>query len=189
MLPRTKDYSLCYLPGMAISRRQFFRGFGGPTPEQQRERRIRAVDTYIRTNLLPYDFGLTAEQTDEALSAALAGIDLKTIEDETLTYQHRLQIRDIVEEKVQRWRDEYLKAEDVRREALPFVREFLALEATPADLETLRQRFYVAYPVVLEDEIERQVQNWLGGLSNARLAGCDPAAARELVFSELRSWC
>jgi hypothetical protein len=67
---------------MAISRRQFFRGFGGPTPEQQRERRIRAVDTYIRTNLLPYDFGLTAEQTDEALSAALAGIDLKTIEDD-----------------------------------------------------------------------------------------------------------
>src|SRR6188508_336711 len=105
---------------MAISRRQFFRGFGGPTPEQQRERRIRAVDTYVRTNLLPYDFGLTAEQTSEALAAAIAGIDLETIEDGLLTYDHCLRIRDIVEEKVQRWRAEYLKAEEIRREALSF---------------------------------------------------------------------
>jgi hypothetical protein len=173
---------------MAISRRQFFRGLAGPTPEQQKERRIRAVDNYVRTNLLPYDFGLTAEQTDEALAAAIAGIELKTIKDGVLTYEHCMRIRDIVEEKVQRWRDEFLKAEDVRREALPFVREFLSLEATPGNLETLRQRFHVPYPAVLEDEIEHQVQNWLGGLSNGRLAGCDPAAIRDLVFSELRVW-
>jgi len=189
MLPRTKDYNLCYLPGMALSRRQFFRGLVGPTPEQQKERRVHAVETYVRTNLLPYDFGLNAEQTSEALSAAIAEVDLETIEDGMLTYQHCLRIRDVVEEKVQRWRDEYLKAEEVRREAIPFVREFLSLEAAPADLETLRQRFHVPYPAVLEEEIEGQVQNWLGGLSNARLAGCDSAAIRELVFSELRSWC
>ena len=189
MVPRTKAYSVWYLPGMAISRRQFFRGFAGPTPEQQRERRLHAVDTYVRTNLLPYDFGLTAEQTSEALAAAIAGIDLETIEDGLLTYDHCLRIRDIVEEKVQRWRAEYLKAEEIRREALSFVREFLSLEASPEDLEKLRQRFYVPYPAVLEDEIERQVQFWLGGLSNARLVSSDAAAIRDLVFSELRSWC
>jgi hypothetical protein len=174
---------------MALSRRQFFRGLVGPTPEQQREKRVKAVEAYVRTNLLPYDFGLSAEQTSEALAAAVAGVDLDTIEDGSLTYQHCLRIRDIVEEKVQRWRDEYLKAEEVRREAIPFVREFLSLEAAPDELETLRQRFHIPYPAVLEEEIERQVQNWLGGLSNARLAGCDPAAIRDLVFSELRSWC
>jgi hypothetical protein len=174
---------------MAISRRQFFRGFGGPTPKQLRERRVRAVDMYVRTNLLPYDFGLTAEQTLEALAAAVAGIDLDSIEEDQLTYQHRLRIRDIVEDKVQRWRDEYLKAEDARRESVPFAREFLALEATPENLETLRQRFHVPYPAILEEEIERQVLVWLGGVSNARLAGCDTAAIRDLVFSELRSWC
>jgi len=174
---------------MAISRRQFFRGLAGPTPEQQRERRVRAVETYVRTNLLPYDFGLSAEQTEEALAAAIAGIELNTIEDGVLTYQHCMSIRDIVEERVQRWRDEFLKAEDVRREAIPFVREFLSLEATPRDLETLRQRFHVLYPTVLEDEIEHQIQNWLGGLSNGCLAACDSAAIRDLVFSELRSWC
>ena len=81
MVPRNKDYSLCYLPGMAISRRQFFRGLVGPTPEQLRERRVHAVETYVRTNLLPYDFGLSAEQTSEALSAAIAEVDLDTIED------------------------------------------------------------------------------------------------------------
>jgi hypothetical protein len=174
---------------MPISRRQFFRGFVGPTPEQLRERRVHAVDNYVRTNLLPYDFGLSAEQTSEALDAAIAAIDLETIEDGVLTYAHCLGIRDIVETKVQGWREEYLKAEEVRREAIPFVREFLSLEATPDNLETLRQRFHIPYPAVLEDEIERQVQNWLGGLSNVRLAGCDTAASRELVFSELRSWC
>jgi len=144
---------------------------------------------YVRTNLLPYDFGLTAEQTSEALAEAVAGIDLDSIQDDQLTYQHRLRIRDIVEDKVQQWRNEYLKAEDARREAIPFVREFLALEATPDHLETLRQRFHVPYPAILEDEIERQVQFWLGGVSHARLAGCDIAAIRDLVFSELRSWC
>jgi hypothetical protein len=174
---------------MAISRRQFFRGFAGPTPEQQRERRVRAVDNYVRTNLLPYDFGLSAEQTSEALDAAIAAVDLETIEDGVLTYAHCLCIRDIVENKVQGCREEYLKAEEVRREAVTFVREFLSFEATPDNLETLRQRFHIPYPAVLEDEVERQVQNWLGGLSNARLAGCDTAASRELVFSELRSWC
>jgi hypothetical protein len=189
MLPRSKDYSLCYLPGMAISRRQFFRGLVGPTPEQLKERRLSAVETYVRTNLLPYDFGLSAEQTAEAMSAAIAEVDLDTIEDGMLTYQHCLRIRDTVEEKVQRWRDEYLKAEEVRREAIHFVREFLSIEAEPDDLEALRQRFHVPYPAALEGEIEHQVQNWLGGLSNARLAGCDPAAIRDLVLSELRSWC
>lgn len=147
------------------------------------------MEAYVRTNLLPYDFALSAEQTSEALSAAIAEVDLDTIEDGILTYQHGLRIRDVVEEKVQRWRDEYLKAEEVRREAIPFVREFLSLEAAPDDLERLRQRFHVPYPAVLEEEIERQVQNWLGGLSNERLASCDPAATRDLVFSEIRSWC
>ena len=86
-------------------------------------------------------------------------------------------------------RDEYLKAEDLRRDALSLVSEFLSLEATPEDHEKLRQRFHIPYPAVLEEEIERQVRAWLGGLSNAFLAGCDSASIRELVFSELRSWC
>ncbi|HZI51014.1 MAG TPA: hypothetical protein VFE29_04275 [Terriglobia bacterium] len=173
---------------MSLSRRQFFRGFKGPTPEQLRERRTRLVETYVRTNLLPYDFALTAAQTAEALAAAVAGVDLAKIED-TLTPEHRLRLRDIVDEMVLRWRTEYLQAEDIRREGASLVTEFLLLEATPEDREKLRARFHVPYPAVLDEEIERQVRIWLGGLSNAFLAGTDPLAIRDLVFSELRSWC
>jgi hypothetical protein len=173
---------------MSISRRQFFRGFVGPTAEQQRERRVHLVENYIRTNLLPYDFALTGEQTLDILTAAIAGLDLGSVGD-ALTYDQRLQIRDIVDGRVQQCRDEYLKAEAVRREGRSFVAEFFSREATPEDLEKLRQRFHVPYPAILEEEIERQVDAWLAGLSNAYLAECDSTAIRELVFSELRSWC
>ena len=146
------------------------------------------VENYVRTNLLPYDFALTAEQTSEALAAAIAGVDLSAIED-VLPSTLRLKIRDIADDKIERWRGEYLKAEDVRREALPLVAEFLTVEAGPDDRDRLRQRFHIPYPAVLEEEIERQVHIWLAGLSNAFLANSDPAAIRDLVFSELRSWC
>lgn len=179
---------LCYLAPMSISRRQFFRGFAGPTPEQLRERRTRLVENFVRTNLLPYDFALTAEQTDEALAAAVAGVDLAGIDD-VIPAPLRMQIRDIVDEKIERWRSEYIRAEEVRREALPLVAEFLSMEASPDDRERLRQRFHIPYHAVLEDELERQVHAWLGGLSNVFLANSDPASIRELVFSELRSWC
>lgn len=174
---------------MSISRRHFFRGLVGQNADQRtRQRRVAAVEAYVRTNLLPYDFALTGEQSAEALDAARKAVDLDSGE-EALTWESRIRIREIVEEMVQRWRDEYLKAEDRRREAGPLVAEFLASEATPQDLENLRLRFHIPYPAVLEEEIERQVRAWLGGLSNARLADCDNGVLRELVFSELRSWC
>ena len=138
---------------MSISRRQFFRGFTGPTPEQQRERRTRIVETYVRTNLFPYDFALTPEQVSEALTSAVAGIDLDKVTGDVLPYMQRLQIRNIVDEKIQRWRDESYRAEDVRRDALRFVEEFLSSEATPEDREKLRQRFHIPYPAVLEEEV------------------------------------
>lgn len=175
---------------MSISRRQFFRGLAGQGEDRQRGRQARvvAVEAYVRTNLLPYDFALTGEQTDKVLRAALASVEIDA-EDELLTYERRTRLREIVEEMVEQWREEYLRAEETRREAMSFVAEFLSVEATPEDLLKLRQRFYVPYPAVLEEEIERQVRAWLSGLSNARLAGCAGDALRDLVFSELRSWC
>ena len=174
---------------MSISRRQFFRGLTGPTQEQIRDRRTRIVEMYVRTNHFPYDFALTSEQVSEALTAAVAGIDLDKVTQDILPYMQRRQVRDIVDEKIQRWRDESFRAEDVRRDALKVVEEFLSSEATPEDREKLRQRFHIPYPAVLEEEVERQARAWLSGLSNAFLAGSDASSIRELVFSELRSWC
>ena len=175
---------------MAISRRQFFRGLRGQSEDRQRERqsRISAVEAYVRTNLLPYDFGLTREQTDKILELAVAEVQIDA-EDELLTYERRTRISEVVEKMVDQCREEYLRAEDSRREAIPFVAEFLTVEATPEDLLKLRQRFHIPYPAVLEDEIERKVREWLSGLSNAKLAECSGDALRDLVLSELRSWC
>ena len=175
---------------MSISRRQFFRGLAGQGEDRQRERRARivAVEAYVRTNLLPYDFAISAEQVDKVLEAAVASVEIDA-EDELLTYERRTRLRETVENMVEQWREGYLRAEERRREAIPFVAEFLSMEATPEDLLNLRQRFCIPYPAVLEEEVERQVRAWLSGLSNARLAECAGDTLRDLVFSELRSWC
>ena len=174
---------------MAISRRQFFRGVVGQGEARQleHERKIAALDTYVRTNLLPYDFALTGEQTAEVLTNVRAAIDIDEADD-LFTYERRQRMNEIVEETVRPWRDEFWKAEEVRRSASILVQEFLEIEATPEERQRLGQRFHIPYPNVLEEEIGRQVQAWLAGLSNSRVASCDNAALRELVFSELRSW-
>jgi hypothetical protein len=181
---------------MSISRRQFFRGMAGQGEGRQREheRRISELDAYVRTNLLPYDFALTGEQTAAVLAAVRAGIPLDGVEstEDLLTYERRRRMNDIVDETVRPWREEYWKAEEVRRSASVLVQEFFAIEATPEDRLKLSQRFHVLYPTDpsdIEGETDRQVQSWLAGLANARMAACDDAALRELVFAELRSWC
>jgi len=171
---------LCYIPEMPISRRQFFRGLVGQSEDRQRElqKRIAAVESYVRTTLLPYDFALTAEQTTEALTAAVSGVEIDGTTD-LFTYEGRMQLLEIVDVKVQRWRDEYLRAEDARRDALTLAEEFLTLEATPTERQKFADR----------EEFERQLRVWLSDLPNARLASCSRSELRELVFSEIRSRC
>ena len=184
------NYSLCYLPGMAISRRQFFRGLVGQSEDREREleKRRFAVESYVRTNLLPYDFSLTAEQTTEVLAAAVAATDIEG-DGELLTYDHRTRLREIVEARVDRWREEYLRADAQRRDALGFVKEFLSLEASPEQLQRLTSHFNASDPTILKEEVERQVRHWLSDLSNSRVANWSNAELRDLVFSEIRSWC
>ena len=84
---------------MAISRRQFFRGMVGQGEGRQREqeRKTSAIDTYVRTNLLPYDFALTGEQTEEVLGAVRAAIQVPDDED-PFSYERRQHMNQIVEE-------------------------------------------------------------------------------------------
>jgi hypothetical protein len=173
---------------MSISRRQFFRGLTphGTDPQQDYLRRVQTVESYVRKNLLPYDFALTGDQTAEVLRAAVDGIEVAT-EGELLDDSRLRQLREIVEERVQVWRQEYLKAEEARQLAIPFVREFLS-QVPPEDVDRLKQRCRSSNSS-LSSDIEREVQVWLSSLPNNRLAICDSPELRELVFSELRSWC
>jgi hypothetical protein len=176
---------------MSISRRGFFRGLTGKSEDRERDlqrRRVQSVDSYVRTNLFPYDFAITEEQAADALAAAVAAIEVD-LDGDRLTEEHRTRIREIVEARIERWREEYLKAEEVRREAVLCVGEFLSVEATSEELQTLQQRFHTSDPAALEEEAKLQIRIWLGSLPNARLAVLDRAEARGLVFSELRSWC
>jgi hypothetical protein len=150
--------------------------------------RVVTVENYVRTNLLPYDFALTTEQTAEILKTAVAEIDPDG-DDEVLGDELRIRLQQIVEEKVQPWRDEYLQAEDARRDAIPFILEFLRLEASSEQIQRLRDRFQIPSPAPLEEELERQVRAWMSSLPNRQLADCREDSLRELVFSEIRSWC
>jgi hypothetical protein len=174
---------------MPISRRKFFRGLIGQSDDRQRHQQKRTVevDSYVRTNLLPYDFALTSEQTAEVLGAALSAVDIDGDSD-LFTYENRMRLREIVDARVQVWREEYLQAEDVRRNATHFVQEFL-IEATPDELERLGTHFQMPYSADLNQEIERQIRIWLSGVSNAFLAQRSGPELRELVFLQIRSWC
>jgi hypothetical protein len=174
---------------MSLSRRQFFRGLVGQKEDHQREAQRRAaVEAYVRTNLLPYDFALTAEQTVEVLAAVVAQADIEGDED-LLTWERCGRMREIADEKVEGWREEFLKAEEARRLAPIYVAEFFAMEATPDDLRRLGERFRLPGPEALEKEIEREIRYWLSGLQNARLAAFADTDIRALIFSEIRSWC
>jgi hypothetical protein len=161
----------------------------GEGRQRDEEKKTGALDTYVRTNLLPYDFALTAEQTDEVLATVRAVIQPAGDDEDLFTYERRQQMNQVVEETVRPWREEYWKAEEVRRDAAILIQEFLSVETTPEERSTLRQRFHIPYPAVLEEEVARQVQSWLAGLPNSRVAACDSAALRDLVFSEIKSWC
>ena len=173
---------------MPISRRQFFRGLVGQSDDRQREqlKRTLEVESYVRTNLLPYDFALTGDQSAEVLAAAIGGVDIDGNGD-LLTYENRMRLREIVDTKVQVWREEYLQAEDVRRDA-SFVEEFFH-EATAEELERLGTFLQMPYPADLHQEVDRQIRVWLSGLPNAFLAKSTHEELRELVFSQIRSWC
>ncbi len=175
---------------MAISRRQFFRGVVGQSEGRQRgeERRTNRLDAYVRTNLLPYDFALSTEQTDELLAAVNAAIQPAENVD-LFTYERRQRMNQVVEETVRPWREEFWKAEEKRREASYLVKDLLVVETTSEEREKLRQRFHIPHPAVLEDEIARQIEAWLAGLPNPRVAACDESALRDLIFSEIKSWC
>jgi hypothetical protein len=144
---------------MEMSRRQFFRGLTGKD-------RTAAVDAYVRTNLLPYDFSLTDEQIEQlqgAVRSKLAGGKGTDFSNE-----ERQLMAEIAQEMIRAWRDEYWNAEEKRRDGIEFILEFIRTKAAP---ETL----------------ERGAVSWLYNLPNARLAPLNAAELKELVFSQMRS--
>jgi hypothetical protein len=152
---------LWYLPTMEMSRRQFFRGLTGKD-------RPAALDAYVRTNLLPYDFSLTDEQMESLLGAVRSkfaggkGTDFSS--------EERQRMAEIAREMIRAWREEYWNAEEKRREGIELIREFIRTKTAP-------------------EALEPRTVSWLYDLPNARLAPLNAAELKELVFSQMEGWC
>jgi len=108
MLGRTAG--LWYLDShtMALSRRQFFRHFLNPNERsvQERSARYDALESYVRTHLLPYDFGVTEQQVSELLGDIRAMFERATDEDLFSSGIYNT-IDSIAEAKIQPWREAY----------------------------------------------------------------------------------
>src|SRR5262245_40788343 len=93
---------------MALSRRQFFRNFLNPGERsvQERSSRYDVLESYVRTHLLPYDFGVTQEQVSELLADVRAMLERARDEDlfSSAIYNN---INSTVEAKLQPWREAY----------------------------------------------------------------------------------
>ena len=150
-----------YLPTMEMSRRQFFRGLTGKD-------RMAAVDAYVRTNLLPYDFSLTGEQIEQLLGAVRS--QLAGGKGTDFSNEERQRMAEIAQEMIRAWREEYWNADEKRRDGIEFIREFIRTKAAP-------------------EALERRAVSWLYDLPNARLAPLNAAELKELVFSQMSAWC
>jgi hypothetical protein len=174
---------------MSISRRGFFRQFlPGDQGEKDKGHRLAAIENYLYSNLLPYDFTLTDMQLDQLNGDIHAAAEALGDEDMNSPTVQQAMNR-LTETRIQPWRADHWRAEELRQVGMTYVSEYLTREATPEDLQQLRNRFNVQYPTSTEEEVERQASAWLNNLSDARLLEYDVTSIRELVFSEIRSWC
>ena len=89
------------------------------------------METYVRTHLLPYDFSLTAEQEAD-LFAEVRTILQGATDDELFSVVIRHMMEELVDVKVQPWREENRlnnqleRVKEIRDAAVDYVAPFLA---------------------------------------------------------------
>src|SRR5215471_20800667 len=135
---------------MELSRRHFFRRLWSTGDRTQEERlaRYSTLESFARTQLLPYDFSLT----DEQLSAMSAGVrfHLKATRDtELFAPEICVKLQKICDAMIEPWRQEHFlkleaearRAEENREAVLACVESFLRDVASPAQIKALGVRF------------------------------------------------
>ena len=74
--------------------------------EKSREERLaryELMDLYVRTELLPYDFALTAEQQEELFAAVRKALEA-TGDEELFSAIIRFKVDEVVDGKIRAWR-------------------------------------------------------------------------------------
>jgi hypothetical protein len=92
---------------MSFSRRSFFRKLVQPHKKSTEERlgRYEQMEQYVRTELLPYDFALTAEQQDELFATVRKALE-ETGDEELFSAIIRFKTDEVVDAKIRPWREQ-----------------------------------------------------------------------------------
>ena len=176
---------------MPLSRRQFFRRLWSPGDKASPRRlaRYEEIKKDVRSYHFPYDFSLTEGQSD-LLFADIQFTLEATQDDELFSTRIVDRIGKLADSRIQMWRDLSLGwVKEVRHYAADYVSEFLSSEASPETVEQLKRRFEIDDLAALETELKKQVRNWIADIEDEKLQQYDIISVKDLVFSELRSWC
>jgi hypothetical protein len=152
------------------------------------------MDSYVRTHLLPYDFGLTPEQEAELFQAVRTELD-NTGDEELFSAILRFKVEEIADRKIRHWReqvhlaDEVHRLKEIRSAAPDYAPAFLTAQATPAAIEQLKARFGIENSEALQAELIQRVKDWIATVDDAELTGYNVLSVKDLVFAQLRSWC
>ncbi len=183
---------------MDLSRRHFFRRLwstGERTPEE-RLARYEVLESFCRTQLLPYDFSLSDAQL--VTMQENVRFHLRATRDKELfAPEICVKLQKIVDAMMEPWRQEHFlkleaearRAEQYREIAMTFVAEFLHERATPSQLDLLRQRFGVQDVQAIESRLEAEMRSWANGQTNEELLMGDSQSIKNLVFAQILSWC
>jgi hypothetical protein len=152
------------------------------------------MDGYVRTELLPYDFSLTAAQEAELLAAVRAALE-ETGDDELFSAIIRFKVDEVVDSKIRPWRqasqlnEQLNRVNELRNSAADYVSTFLNGQATPAAVEKLKQHFAIQDSKALEAELRKRIQEWIATVEDGEILQYDVVTVKDLVFAQLRSWC
>ena len=152
------------------------------------------MDTYVRTHLLPYDFGLTADQEAELFASVRAALE-ETKDEELFSSVLRFKVEEVVDRKIRPWREESQlneqlnRLKEIRHSAADYVSTFLNAQATPAAIDQLKLRCAIQDSKALEAELRNRIQEWIATVEDSELLQYDVVSVKDLVFAQLRSWC
>jgi hypothetical protein len=152
------------------------------------------MDAYVRTNLLPYDFSLTAQQEAELFAAVRRALE-ETGDEELFSAIIRFKVDEVVDSKIRPWREaseldeQTNRVRELRKSAVDYVTVFLNGQATPAAVEQLKQELAIQDTKALEAELRKRIQEWILTVEDSELLQYDVVTVKDRVFAELRSWC
>ena len=174
---------------MPLNRRQFFRSFWSPQKTlAQRQEQYRIMKSYVGAILIPFDFSLTPEQTSQVFSIADAALQSASDED-LFSDAIRIRLDQLIEPHIRTWYNELLEhVEEIRQCAPDHVTAFLR-EASTEEVEALMKRLGITDWDALDTELRNQIRSWISGFDNENVRKYDVLSVKDLVFTELRSWC